>query len=389
MAASSGTNLLEAPPGEAVATPRYSFLLVNYNMWGLAERCLREIEASVADEEYEILLADNSTDGEFRAPPDCTKAFRRLSLIYLEQNNGWVDVLNRLIPLASGDFVVVMHPDVRIPPGCFAALRLFLESRPLAAMVSPAMVYPDGTRCRLRLHVPLVGAELKRVVNKLCHIGVKRAPLTPEIFWNHEGDVEAETLMSVMMMIRREALRQMIPVNPQISTYFANDWLCASARRLGWSCHYTAAITITHCERHSERTLYSSSESSSYKRTAMAPAAIMFQDQFLYLRDFYAWPTLLALRLLATIEFGLLLLSYLRPRVPERSVLTRQCWKALRAIWRKLPARAQPVAADAVRSAAPGRSLGVRRVAGAPSASPQGQGAEHQEQPDAALRNGY
>src|SRR5208282_4651745 len=102
----------------------YSFLLVNFNMWGLVERCIGQIKSRVdPGEQYEIVIADNSTDIRFRAPDEFAQTDPTARVVRIEQNNGWVDALNHILPTARGRFVVIMHPDVTLDEGCLGKLR--------------------------------------------------------------------------------------------------------------------------------------------------------------------------------------------------------------------------------------------------------------------------
>ena len=221
------------------------------------------IQSQGGNDTYEILIADNSTDSRFCVPSD----FRhpRVSVTRVAENRGWVDALNRILPKASGRFVVIMHPDVTLADGCIDALRSFLELHPQAGVVGPDLVYPDGKPNAIRLQFPRVSVEARRLVNIICHILCNRRPLRDELLWDHASDTTTDMVMSVLMMFRRETLAQIGPVDPRLWTYYANDWLCGRARALGWTCHYVAAARATHWERYSPPDLYSDASTSAYQ----------------------------------------------------------------------------------------------------------------------------
>jgi GT2 family glycosyltransferase len=312
----------------------YSFLLVNFNMWGLVERCVREIEANVAiaPGDYEILIADNSTDGRFRVPDDYANPAVRVTRI--TENRGWVDALNRILPRVVGRFVVVMHPDVTLAPACIPALRRFLESNPKAGVAAPDLVYPDGKPNAIRLRFPRVSVEARRLANIVCHIASGRRPLRDEIFWDRAGDVEADMVMSVLMMFRAQTLRAIGPVEPALWTYYANDWMCGRARQLGWTCHYVAAARATHWERYSPPDLYSAGDASEYKRDPVPVSDRMCRDRFTFLRSFYSTPSRGAFRILATAENLVHLAAQLKPgRKATRGDAVRKYAATIRAAW--------------------------------------------------------
>jgi GT2 family glycosyltransferase len=312
----------------------YSFLLVNFNMWGLLERCVREIDSKVSGggNTYEIFIADNSTDSRFCVPDDFHHPM--VSVTRVAENRGWVDALNRILPQASGRFVVIMHPDVTVADGCIDTLRSFLELHPQAGVAGPDLVYPDGKSNAIRLQFPCISVEARRLANIICQIVCNRRPLRDELLWDHASDTATDMVMSVLMMFRREALAQIGPVDPRLWTYYANDWLCGRARALGWTCHYVAAAQATHWERYSPADLYSNASTSAYKRDPVPVSDRMCRDRFTFLRAFYPLPARAAFGALTTLENLVHLAAQLKPgRGGNRREVVRRYAATIRAAW--------------------------------------------------------
>ncbi len=312
----------------------YSFLLVNFNMWGLVERCIGEIIARAeSDGNFEIIVADNSTDARFAAPDHVVRSEPRLRIVKIAENKGWVDALNRILPTASGQYVVIMHPDVTLDESCLGHLQHFLEQNPRAGVVSPDLVYPDGKPNTIRLKFPQISVEIRRLANIVGHILLKKRPFRDEVLWDHKSDVQADMVMSVMMMFRRETLRQIGEIDSRIWTYYANDWLCGRARQLGWTCHYLAAARAVHWERHSPTELYSNSVNSTYKRDPVPVSDRMCRDRFMFLRTFYSLPARLAFRVLTTMEYLIHLLAQLKPGRGHRVETIHKYAATIKAAW--------------------------------------------------------
>ena len=311
----------------------YSFLLVNFNMWGLIQRCIREIESNIsgANDAYEILIADNSTDKRFSVPDDFARP--SVSVIRLAENRGWVDALNYVLPKASGRYVVIMHPDVTLAQGCLDTLRSFLDQHPKAGVVGPSLIYPDGKCTAIRLEFPRISVELRRLANIICHIISNRTTLRHEMLWDHQSDTLTDMVMSVLMMFRRETLTQIGPVHEGLWTYYANDWLCGRARALGWTCHYVAAARATHWERYSPPDLYSDASTSAYKRDPVPVSDRMCRDRFTFLREFYPPLSIAAFGALTTLENLVHLAAQLKPGRDNRSESLRQYAATIRAAW--------------------------------------------------------
>lgn len=312
----------------------YSFLLVNFNMSGLLERCVASIEAQLdANADYEILIADNSTDERFRVADEFEERHAKARVSRLKENRGFVHALNRLIAVARGRYVVIMHPDVELNLNCLDELSAFLGRHPCAGVASPNLRNPDDTADEVRLRFPSVRQELRRLGNMLAHIVLRRRPFDGEPMWDRAADVRVDMVMSVMMMFRREALLAACPVDGRLWTYYANDWLCARLGQRGWSCHYIAAARAIHWERYADRRLYSDSETSSYKRSTVPVSDRMYADRFTFLRQFYSRPRVWVFRALVTLEFLVHILAQLKPGRRRRSEAIRRFGATIRVAW--------------------------------------------------------
>jgi GT2 family glycosyltransferase len=202
-------NTTEQRGREAAPCPvRHSFLLVNFNMPGLILRLIDNISDNVdAGAAYEVIIADNSTDATARLSAQHVSNATHVRIVTLTENRGFVNALNEIVPLATGEDVVIMHPDVELQPGCIHALSEFLKAHPQAAVVSPDLYYPNGAPCRIRLRFPSPATEGRRIINKISQILVRRKVVLDEVLWHRSGDIQSETLMSVCKMLRVEVLR--------------------------------------------------------------------------------------------------------------------------------------------------------------------------------------
>jgi N-acetylglucosaminyl-diphospho-decaprenol L-rhamnosyltransferase len=314
---------------ESARLTKYSFLLVNYNMAALVEIVVRTVQQRIpAHSSYEIIIADNSTDSSHRLNNSSFPPGAPIRLVSLAANRGFVDALNRIIPLACGDCVVIMHPDVELKEGCLEALCAFLHSHPEVGVVSPDLYYPSGLPNKIRLRFPAVATELRRFFNNLCQIVLRRKFMTDEILWDRKANVKADMVMSVCMMLRGRALQDIASIDPRLIFYYANDYLCARARQLGWVCYYIREAKAIHFERYTPREQYSDQEAMAYKRSPIAANPRMRSDYFVFLAVFYPLPARLALRTLALLEDTIELLAQFK-RPWQRKANIKQLLRSL------------------------------------------------------------
>ena len=118
--------------------PRVSALIVSYN----TRELLLESVASVVDQPgVETIVVDNaSSDG---SPEAVAERFPGVTLIRSASNLGLAGGVNRAAAAARGDTLLVLNPDARLCPGALDLLLDLLAREPRAAMVGPALRYPD------------------------------------------------------------------------------------------------------------------------------------------------------------------------------------------------------------------------------------------------------
>jgi GT2 family glycosyltransferase len=223
---------------------------------------------------------------------------------------------------------MIMHPDVELVPGCMRALSQFLGSNPRAGIVSPDLYYPNGAPNRIRLRMPTIRSELRRVMNMFSFILLHRKLLTDELFWDHASETDSQTVMSVCMLVRREVIQAIGDIDPGLVFYYANDFLCHQARRLKWTCHYTPAARAIHFERYAPTEMYSDNSEMEYKRSTTAANPRMRSDYFAFLSLCYPRQARFIMHGLAFVEDAVQLLAQFKRPFSRKREIT-QLWASI------------------------------------------------------------
>ena len=103
-------------PTDPTRTPiDLSIVIVNHNTSRLLETCLRSICDTVGPLDCEIFVVDNaSSDGSVEM---VRERFPEVHLVANTEGLGFTRAVNQVLPRASGDFVLIAHPDVAFLPG--------------------------------------------------------------------------------------------------------------------------------------------------------------------------------------------------------------------------------------------------------------------------------
>src|SRR5437870_3848197 len=108
---------LPAAEPPRLATPRLSVVVVNYRQWGNTARLTRQLLASSAAGRgaAEVVIVDNRSP----AHPARRRLRRRpgVSVRCFGQNRGFARGVNEGCRLSRGEWLLLLNPDVTLPPG--------------------------------------------------------------------------------------------------------------------------------------------------------------------------------------------------------------------------------------------------------------------------------
>jgi N-acetylglucosaminyl-diphospho-decaprenol L-rhamnosyltransferase len=237
-----------------VVTLDLSIVVLNYNTRDHLRVCLASITAegstslSRADAPYavECIVVDNaSTD----CSADMVAAeFPWARLVRAPRNGGFAYGNNLALPRARGRSVLLLNPDTALPPGTLATLLRCLAEHPEAGIVGPKLLRPDGSihlACRRSFPTPDVAlfrlSGLSRLFPRSRLFG--RYNLT---FVDPGVPLEVDSVCGACLLIRRQALEQIGPLDERFFMYGEDlDW-CLRAKQAGWTVRYEPAAVVRH-----------------------------------------------------------------------------------------------------------------------------------------------
>ena len=237
-------------------------VLVNYNGFDLTADCLDSIAPLIQSEEVPgtaVGVCDNgSRPGTPEAPGDADRlaAFVEergyggwCTLTAISPNLGFTGGNNAVIrpALASPDppeFVLLLNNDTIVRPGAFRELVGFLEAHPDAGLAGSRLEDPDGT--------PQVSAfrffNLRNEFDTAARFGpvtrlVKNAVVPLPVY---EEPTEVDWVAGASLLIRKEVIDAIGPLDDDYYTYFDDIDLCHSAKKAGWPTWYVPASRVVH-----------------------------------------------------------------------------------------------------------------------------------------------
>lgn len=225
--------------------PTLSIAIVSWQTRDFLLDCLKSIFSTPPANSFEVIVVDNaSTDGTADAVrklyPDCT-------LIANPDNKGYAAGNNQAIGKASGEFVLLLNPDVVLPATGLDRAISFMQSHHEAGALGVRQVHPNGRLQRSVRGFPYPLSILPEI------LGLSRIFPRSRIFgayrmsyFGYDKVAEVDQPMGTFLLLRRQAIEKVGMLDDAFPIFFNEvDW-CLRCRQAGWKIFFTPDVEIIH-----------------------------------------------------------------------------------------------------------------------------------------------
>lgn len=207
----------------AEAWQRVSVVVIAYNSGAVIGSCLPSLLQA-----RELFVVDNaSTDDTVEV---VQQAAPNAKIVKIGDNLGYGAGANEGLRRATGEFALIVTPDVELKPGALEFLVEAADRYPRAGAIAPALLQADGTLARSH-DAALTDRD-----------GMSRKRNDPF----PEGDVCAGYLSGAVMLLRKKAVEEIGYFDPEIFLFYEDDDLCVRLSRAGWSSILVPAAVAGH-----------------------------------------------------------------------------------------------------------------------------------------------
>lgn len=213
-----------------------SIIIVSWNCREKLKENLEYLFQSRGDLRKEVFVVDNnSRDGTVEM---VNKNFEQVELIANSENLGFAKANNQAIKKASGRYILLLNPDMRVYPDTLKNMVAWMDERPQAGVAGCHLVDEKGGTVPHVRRFPRLGDQLA-IVLKIPHIfpGILNKYLQKDL--DHNKEAEADSIRGSFFMIRREALRDIGELDERFFIWFEEVDYCKRAWRAGWKVMYT------------------------------------------------------------------------------------------------------------------------------------------------------
>lgn len=137
--------------------PDLSIIIVTYNPGPILDACLQSLPAASNGVDTEIIVVDNeSSDG---TPDKLHSVYPHINLIVNSDNRGFAAANNQGLHAATGDYLLLLNPDVIAHPDSFSLMINYLRNQPDVGITGPR-TYDQNGKISLTAHLPFSTTQI-------------------------------------------------------------------------------------------------------------------------------------------------------------------------------------------------------------------------------------
>jgi N-acetylglucosaminyl-diphospho-decaprenol L-rhamnosyltransferase len=220
----------------------------------LMPRLLTTMSASGRGLRSRLILVDNaSKDGVDR----WTGFFDETLVLRNDQRLTYSANLNRILGASSARYVLLMNTDMYFDPGeqCLGRMVALMDSEPRCGLAGCRILRADGGNAHGARRFP----TLPLVMARRCGLGgLLRRSLENHFYAEHGPDETwaCDWLSGCFLMVRREAFKEVGPLDEGYGKYFEDVDYCLRMSRAGWQVMHHGATSCFHLERRASKNLF-------------------------------------------------------------------------------------------------------------------------------------
>ena len=226
---------------------RLSVCIVNWNTREYLRECLTALLAyPPVGAELEVFVVDNAgSDGS----AEMVRAeFPSVVLTANTDNQGYAEGNNQALAQATGNYLLLLNPDVVVHPESLTGALAFMQTHPEAGVLGGRLLGKGGETQRSVRGFPDPGPigwdflGLSRLFPKSRVFGAYRMT-----WFDYEETAEVDQPMGSFLLMTRAAYETVGKMDTQFPIFFNEvDWCLRAKREHGLKVFYTPEVVVTH-----------------------------------------------------------------------------------------------------------------------------------------------
>jgi len=215
-----------------------SIIIVSWNIREKLKENLTSLYQSEGDFSFEVFVVDNnSSDGSAEM---VRKNFPQVKLKANEENLGFAKGNNQGIKNSSGDFVLLLNPDMKLFPDTLKNMLEWMRDEPWASLAGCRLVNEKGETIKHVRRFPTFLSQLA-IVLKFPHVFPKILSRYLRVNFDYSRPAMVDSIRGAFFMIRREMLEKIGGLDERYFLWFEEVDFCKQVYENGGEVWYTPA----------------------------------------------------------------------------------------------------------------------------------------------------
>jgi GT2 family glycosyltransferase len=220
-----------------------SIIIINYNTFSLTCKCIASLYEFTKNLDFEIILVDNAST-ECDAELFKTQ-FPKIVLIKSPENLGFAKGNNLGLQHAKGEYILLLNSDIELIENSISVCLEKMQNNSQIGVVSPQLIYPDGTIQHIAGRFPSIGYELIELF-RLHKIFGSKSLLG--FYFDYQTETYADWVWGAFFLTKKEIIEKMPQkkLPDDFFMYFEDVQWCYFIKQLGYKILYTPETKSIH-----------------------------------------------------------------------------------------------------------------------------------------------
>lgn len=225
--------------------PRVDVGVVTWNTAELTAGALGHLLHADQGCDLRVLVHDNgSSDG---TPEVLARAVPEAEVEVSSRNLGFARAVNRLLRRSDAPWFLALNSDAWPEPGALRVLVAAAERHPRAAAAVPLLRRPDGGVEHSTHPFPSLGvAALDALGGRRWLPGAVLDARCLQGGWHHDRPRRVDWAVGAALLLRREAVEDVGPLDERFFMYVEDLQWCWRARQRGWEIRFEPGAVVRH-----------------------------------------------------------------------------------------------------------------------------------------------
>lgn len=226
-----------------------SIIIVSYNTREVTRNCISSIYQNHPKQPFEVIVIDNnSSDG---TPEAIEREFPGVILIKNTTNSGFAPANNQGIEISKGKYVLLLNSDTLTFQNSLDGMMTFMDAHSNVGAVTPRIWLDEGKTLQSHILHPFT---VRRFLYEFTPLGeifpgntVYKSMWSKDIrAWLADAPLEVDCFSGACMMVRREALNEVGPLDERFFMFFEDVDFCMRLKEAGWKFFLVPDAEIVH-----------------------------------------------------------------------------------------------------------------------------------------------